>query len=219
MIASELISDLVMPLMTSDTGEEALTLMSINHVKHLPIVNDTQLLGLISESDILAHDLNEPIGSYQLSLVRPYAFESEHLFEIMSKMAASNLTVIPVVDKQEVYKGLITQEDIIQFYASSFSFTEPGSIIILETNKREYSLADISRIIESENASILSSFLTSEDDSTSVTVTIKVNRQEINRIISALERYEYSIKGSFTEEEYFDELKDRYDALMTYLNV
>jgi signal-transduction protein with cAMP-binding, CBS, and nucleotidyltransferase domain len=219
MIASELISDLVMPLMTSDTGEEALTLMSINHVKHLPIVNDTQLLGLISESDILAHDLNEPIGSYQLSLVRPYAFESEHLFEIMSKMAASNLTVIPVVDKEEVYKGLITQEDLIQFYASSFSFTEPGSIIILETNKREYSLADISRIIESENASILSSFLTSEDNSTSVTVTLKVNRQEINRIISALERYEYSIKGSFTEEEYFDELKDRYDALMTYLNV
>ena len=87
MIASELISHLVMPLMTSDTGEEALTLMGINHVKHLPIVNESQLLGLISEEDILTHDVDEPIGSYQLSLVRPYAYEEEHLFEVMSKMA------------------------------------------------------------------------------------------------------------------------------------
>ena len=76
MIASKLISSLVMPLKTSDSGEEALTLMNINHVKHLPIVNDTQLLGLISEGDVLSHDLNEPIGGYQLSLVRPYSYES-----------------------------------------------------------------------------------------------------------------------------------------------
>ena len=219
MIASKLISSLVMPLKTSDSGEEALTLMNINHVKHLPIVNDSHLIGLISEGDILSHDLNEPIGSYQLSLVKVYAYEKEHLFEVMSKMASNNLTVIPVVDDEEHYLGLITQEDLIQFYASSFSFTEPGSIIIIETNKHQYSLAEISRIIEHENASILSTFLTTDNESTNVLVTIKVNRQDIGRIISALERYEYVVKGSFTEEEYFDELKERYDSLMTYLNV
>ena len=134
-------------------------------------------------------------------------------------MASNNLTVIPVVDAEENYLGLITQEDLIQFYATSFSFTEPGSIIIIETNKRQYSLAEISRIIESENASILSSFLTSEDDSTNVLVTVKVSRQDISGIISTLERFEYIVKGSFTEEEYFDELQERYDSLMTYLNV
>ena len=208
-----------MPLKTSDSGEEALTLMNINHVKHLPIVNDTQLLGLISEGDILNHDLSDAIGGYQLSLVRPYSYESEHLFEVMSKMASNNLTVIPVVDRDENYLGLITQEDLIQFYASSFSFTEPGSIILIETNKHQYSLAEISRIIESENASILSSFLTTDDESTNVLVTIKINRQDIGRIISTLERFEYEVKGSFTEEEYIDELKERYDSLMTYLNV
>ena len=208
-----------MPLKTSDSGEEALTLMNINHVKHLPIVNDSQLLGVISEGDILNHDVNEPIGSYQLSMSRPYAYESEHLFEVMSKIASNNLTIIPVVDEKENYLGLITQEDLLQFYATSFSFTEPGSIIIIETNKRQYSLAEISRIVESEDASILSSFLTSEDDTTSILVTLKINRQDIGRIISALGRYEYVVKGSFSEEEYFDELKERYDALMTYLNV
>ena len=219
MIASQLISSLIMPLTTSDTGEESITLMSINHVKHLPIVNNTQLLGLISEADILSHDMNEAIGSYQLSLVRPYAYESDHLFEVMSKMASNHLTVIPVVDNEENYMGLITQEDLLQFYASSFSFTEPGSIIVLETNKRGYSLAEISKIVEEEGAAVLSSFLSSDDSSTSVLVTLKINLQENGRVISALERYDYEVKGSFSEFEYIDELKERYDALMSYLNV
>ena len=219
MIASQLISSLIMPLSTSDSGEEAITLMNINHVKHLPIVNNTQLLGLISEADVLSHNMEHAIGSYQLSLVRPYAYESEHLFEVMSKMAANHLTVIPVVDSEENYLGLITQEDLLQFYASSFSFTEPGSIIVLETNKRGYSLAEISKIVEEEGAAVLSSFLSSDENSTSVLVTLKINLQENGRVISALERYDYEVKGSFSEFEYIDELKERYDALMSYLNV
>ena len=219
MIASELISDIVSPLRTSDSGEDALIVMHINHVKHLPIVNDTMLLGVISEDDILSNEVNEPIGSYRLSLIRPFAYEWEHLFEVMSKMALNKLTVIPVIDEKEIFKGLITQEDLLQYYASSFSFTEPGSIIILEMNRIQYSLAEISRIIEAENASILSCFLTSAEDSTLVTVTVKVNKQDISSIISALHRYDYYIKGSFAEKEYVDELKERYDALMTYLNV
>jgi signal-transduction protein with cAMP-binding, CBS, and nucleotidyltransferase domain len=219
MIASELISDLLTPLMTSDTGEESLTLMSINHIKHLPIVNDKMLLGVISDEDILSNDLQEPIGSYNLSLSKAFVYENEHLFEIMSRMAASNLTTIPVIDFEENYLGLITQENLLQFYASSFSFTEPGSILVLETSKTQYSLAEISRIVESENGTILSSFLTSEPDSTSVLITLKINRQDINHIIKTFQRYDYLIKGSFTEKEYVDGLKERYDSLMSYLNV
>jgi signal-transduction protein with cAMP-binding, CBS, and nucleotidyltransferase domain len=219
MIASELISDLLTPLMTSDTGEEALTLMSVNHIKHLPIVNDKILLGVISEEDILSNDLDEPIGSYDLTFSRTFVYENEHLFEIMSRMAESNLTTIPVIDFKENYKGLITQERLLQFYASSFSFTEPGSILVLETSKMQYSLAEISRIVESENASILSSFLTSEPNSTSVLITLKINQQEINHLIKTFQRYDYYVKGSFTEKEYIDGLKDRYDSLMAYLNV
>ena len=62
MTAENLISDSVVPLRTSDTGEEALGMMNDFYVRHLPIVNDKQLLGLISEEDILNHDVEEPVG-------------------------------------------------------------------------------------------------------------------------------------------------------------
>ena len=134
-------------------------------------------------------------------------------------MAENKLNVIPVLDDDENYMGLITQEELLQFYGNSFSFKEPGSIIVLETTKRQYSLAEISSIIENENGAILSSFLTSVDDTHNILITLKVNKLDIQRITSALERYEYIIKATYTEQEYVDSLKDRYDLLMNYLDV
>jgi CBS domain-containing protein len=219
LIASELISKTIAPLNTSDSGEQALTMMNIYHVKHLPVVNNVQLLGTISEDDILNNNLEEAIGSYELSLVKAYANHKDHMFEVLSAMAEQHLSVIPIIDDNEDYLGLITQGDLIQFYANSFSFTEPGSILILETTQIDYSLAEVARIVESENCSILTSFLTHDTDSEDVFLTLKINKQDIQQLISTLKRYEYKIKASFAEAEYIDGLKDRYDALMHYLSV
>jgi len=219
MIASELVTQVFTPLRTSDSGEEALTIMHVYHVKHMPIVNQKQLLGTISEEDILNQDMDEAIGSYGLSLVRAYVEIDAHLFEIMSKMAEYHLTTIPVLGRDDEYMGAITQESLILFYAETFSFKEPGSILVLEMPKRDYSLAEISRIIEAEGVAILISFLTSDKDSQMVFVTLKINTQDAQHTIATLQRHEYHIRASFSEEAYFDGLKERYDSLMAYLNV
>jgi CBS domain-containing protein len=219
MIAKELLSTDLEPLKTSDNGAYALALMAEFYIKHLPIVNDQVLLGMVSEEDILDHDHSEPVGSYDLSLNRPYCQQDDHLFEVMGIMSEFSLTVVPVIDNNHHYLGLITQEDLLHYYAKSFSFSEPGSIVVLEISKRDYSLAEISKIVEGEQAAILSSFITTSADADHVFVTIKINRQEISGIISAMERYEYSVKATFTESDYVDQLKERYDSLMTYLNI
>lgn len=219
MIAKELISQTIDSLRTSDTGEETITMMGIFHVKHLPIVNNEQLLGLISEEEILDKNMEEAIGSYRLNMIKPYVQQNDHLFEVMKLMSQYKLTVIPVVDHENKYLGLITQEDLISYFARSFSFAEAGSIIVIETNKINYSLAEISRIVEGEGAAILATFLTHMMDSTKIQITIKINQMSVGRIIASLERFDYHIQGAFTENDYEDVLKDRYDSLMSYLNV
>ncbi len=219
MIAQELISQLIQPLRTSDTGEQALTYMQVYHLKHLPIVNNEQFLGTISEDDITINPLEEPIGSFNLGLNKAYVRQSDHLFEVMSVMADHKLSAIPVVDQKDNYLGLITLEDLIQFYARSFSFSEPGGIIVLEIDKSNYSLAEISRIIESENASVLSSFLTTDETSQRIFVTLKTNQVDTQHIEATLQRFGYVIKATFSEEGYFESLQDHYDAFLHYLNV
>lgn len=83
-------SDLLGPLKTSDTGEEAINIMHVYHVKHLPIVDNHELEGLISEDDILNHDLDKAIGTYKLSLVNPFCHEGDHLFEVMQKWRSTS---------------------------------------------------------------------------------------------------------------------------------
>lgn len=219
MVAENLISSAVLPLRTSDTGKIAISIMEDFNVRHLPIVNDKQLLGLISQEDILVHNINEPIGSYELSLSKAFVKTNDHLYEVMRLLAEHQLTVIPVVDEDGNYHGMISLEDVLNCFARMAAFSESGSIVVLEFQRRNYSLAEIARIVESENASILSTFVTSDPQSNVVEVTIKINRQDIHGILKAFERFGYEVKASFNEGEYLETLQDRYNALMNYLNV
>lgn len=219
MIASKLISNVISQVRTSDTGEEVITLMNVFHVKHLPIVNNEELLGVISEDDILSNNLEESVGSYRLTLKKAYVKENDHIFEVMNLMAEYDLTVVPVVNEGGKYVGLISMEELLFYYARSFSFSEPGSILVIEIDKIDYSLAEIARIIESENALILCSFITKSADHSSVLITLKLNIQDIKHVVATLRRFEYNVKASFTEQIFVDNLKDHYDSFINYLNV
>jgi len=217
--AKELISQSILPVQTSDLGIQVLDMMQANHVSHLPIVNHEQLLGVISEDDILIHNTEDPIGTYRLSYLRPFCLDNDHIFEVMARLGKLELTVIPVIDAEEKYLGVITVEDLMKYLAVHFSFTEPGGIVVIETSRENFSLSEIARIAESEEVTILSSFVNSVPDSFRLFITLKLNKQNIQAFKASLHRFGYDVYASFSEAEYSDDLKERYDSLMAYLNV
>lgn len=219
MTAKELISNDIMPLLPSDKISQAMSMMSIYRVRHLPIVKDGILLGTISEEEVSSTDIETPIRDVKITSTYIQVQSDYHVFELLSTMSENNLSVVPVVDAEERFLGIVSQEDLIKFFASTFSFKENGGIIVIETNRQGYSLSEIARIVELENASIIASFITSNHESDITLITLKISQREINDIISALERYSYKIRATFTEAEYTDDLKNRYDHLMRYLDV
>jgi signal-transduction protein with cAMP-binding, CBS, and nucleotidyltransferase domain len=126
---------------------------------------------------------------------------------------------VPVVDYDGTYIGLVTQEDLLQYFARMDSFVSPGTILVLEMTKNDYSLSEIARIIESEGSSILSAFITTDAYSTRLEVTLKINAQYIQNIIATFDRFNYVVKASYNESDYLETLQERYDSLMNYLNV
>ena len=118
MLAKDLISDIVPGLRTSDSGLTALNWMEVFRISHLPIVNDKELLGLISDADI--YDLNmaeEPIGNHVLSLVSPSVNYNQHIYEVINLISRHKLTVVPVLDDQSNYLGIITLHDLLHNFA------------------------------------------------------------------------------------------------------
>lgn len=220
MTAKSLIALDIPSLSVEQTGRDAFHLLSDFHVKHLPVVDKGQLVGLLSEEDIFNHKLYDPIASYDLSLIRRFAVrESEHIFEVMRVMGDNRLTVIPVINDEGTYLGLITQNDLLRYFANMYSFSEPGAVLVLEMTRRDYSLATIARIVEEEDVKILNAFVTSIPDPDDVQVTLKLNRHDLGRTIASLERHGYEVKETFSEIEHSDSLKERYESLMNYLNV
>ena len=221
MVAKDLISDVVSPLFTSDTGNTALSWMEIHKVSHLPIVNNKQFLGLISESDIF--DLNSPdtpIGDHKLSLFSPYVFEDDHIYTVIALVNKLKLTIIPVLDHENNYLGVITLQDLVHHFSDLINADQHGGIIVLEMNVHDYALSQISQIVESNNVKILSIYLHTNPNTTKLEVILKLNAVDLSAVIQTFIRYDYIIKASYQEESEMDALyKKRYESFLRYLNI
>jgi CBS domain-containing protein len=221
MLSKELISDVIPALKTSDTGVKALYWMDIFRISHLPIVNNTEFLGLISDADI--YDMNspdEPIGNHSLSLFSPFIQEDKHVYEAIELISKLKLSVVPVLDENKNYLGMITAQRLMQYMGDMFAVKNPGGIIVLELNANDYSLTQISQIIESNDAKILSMYITSPPDSLKMELTLKINRIDLTSIIQTFVRFDYTIKAQYVEDDEMENLyMNRFDQFMLYLNI
>ncbi|MCX6271762.1 MAG: CBS domain-containing protein [Bacteroidetes bacterium] len=220
MIAKELINVKIPALKTSDSGLEAMSMMDEYRVSHLPIINNEQLLGIISDEDIISlNHFEEPIGNHKLSLSRIFVSEDQHILEVIRIIGENNLTLLPVLDAKNNYLGVITLRRLVAKFTDILAVSNPGGVLILEMNERDYSLSEIAQIVESNDARILSVFLQTYPDSTKLDIVLKINKMDLSAIISTFNRYDYIIKATFSEGNYDDMLRDRFDSFMSYLNV
>lgn len=221
MFAKDLVLDIIPPLKTTDTGLKALNWMDEFKVSHLPIVNDGEFLGLISDADIL--DLNAPeesIGNHRLSLIRPFVEKDAHVFEALKLVAQMHLSIVPVVDSiNNDYHGAVTTQYMAEQIALMLGAEQPGGIIVLEIQEKDYTLAQIAQIVEGNDAKILSSYVYTNTADQKLIVTIKINRMELNAVLQTFYRYNYTVLASYHSDAFVEDLKNRYDLFMNYINM
>lgn len=220
MIARDVITDEIPPLIHTDSGEKALRWMEEFKVSHLPVLKNGNFVGLISETEILDRkDLDQTLDTLFDHLPRPYVLETAHIFEVLAKMAEHRISVLPILDQQEQYVGCTSVHELMCLIANTGSIKEIGGIVVLEMNRIDYSMAQIAQIVEGNNAKILSSFIMSTPDSTRIEVTLKISEMDLGRIIRSFERYDIQVKASYQRNSDEDDMQFRYDALMNYLNM
>lgn len=218
MIAFELLNDSIPPLKGSDTGEKALAWMDEFRVSHLPVVKGKEYSGLISEEEILNLDEpDKPISKLKLSLPRPFILGERHVYDAVKVFADLHISVLPVLNSKEQYIGMLTSSELLSAISNITAVGSVGGIIVIELNTNDYALSQIARIVESNNARILSAYITPHSDSTKMELTLKIDHTDLARVIASLTRHNFTVTSSFHESVFREDMKFRYDALMHYL--
>jgi acetoin utilization protein AcuB len=222
LLARDLITDTVPSVKTSDGAAHVLEWMGEFKVNQLPVVNNERLLGIIAEQDLLeVADEDTPIGSLRLSLPeQTYVHEDSHFYDVLKMASIMNVDVLPVLSvRDNTYIGAITKSDLVRRASEFLNVEEPGGVIVLSVPLNSYSISEIGRICESNDAKILSLSVSNAPEVGKLFVTIKLNIRELSRVVSTFERFEYEIALVVFDAEQLDDYKERYENLLRYLNL
>ncbi len=195
--------------------------MDVYRVSHIPVVDEAKYLGLVS--DKLIYDLN--LVEAQLStaidkLNTTHAHSDQHIFELAIVMYKLKISVLPVLDEDHYYLGAITLYDLARRFASLFSLQEVGGVLVIEMNVSDYSVAQISQIVESNDVKILSFFIDRKPGSNVLDVILKLDSDELSGVVQALMRYDYHVKAIYQDRSMLNDLyQDRFDQFMKFMNI
>jgi acetoin utilization protein AcuB len=218
MLTRDLISNSIPYLHKEDKVYHALQLMNDYHVAHLPVVENNSYLGIISEEQLLQSDDSTLLNDLQITDGATSVQANDHFLKAIHTAVVNKLSVVPVVEEKQLL-GIVTYNDLLRNASNFMSLNDPGALIVLEMDSRNYSFTEINRIVESNDAQI-TQLNTFTDPETGISqVTIRVSKLEVSDIVSTLQRYEYNVKYYFGEELFENELRTNYDNLMNYLKI
>ena len=220
MLAIELNNNIIPQLQLEDTVGKALQLINDFKVSHLPVVSEEKYLGLISEDDLI--DVNNKKMHIQLlqdDFLDISIKENEHFLQAVNISNEYQTSVVPVVNEEKEFLGSISGQNLLRTLGNFSGAQAIGGIIVLEMERNQFAISEISRIVESNEATILHLNSTIQPETGLLTVTIHINKKEVSMVVAAFERYDYDVIYYFGEEKFENEIHSNYRHLMNYLDI
>ncbi|TXI35514.1 MAG: CBS domain-containing protein [Niabella sp.] len=203
----------------SDKVGDVLNLMYQYQTESLPVVEDGKFAGIIKEELLLNSDDNLELSNLPLTMKEAFVNEHDHVLKAIMIATTSQFSHVPVLNSDGNLVGELDEGTLLLAISSFMDLNEPGAIIVLETDAVQYSFSEISRLVEGNDAQITQLNSSANKETGKMTVTIKVNRQEVSDLVATFQRHEYDVRYYFGEEQYTNELKNNYDNLIHYLNI
>jgi len=218
MLTRDLISNSIPYLHVDDKVHHALQLMNDYHVAHLPVVENETYLGVVSEDQLLQVDDEDEIKQLQITDGSTSVQAGDHFLKAIQAAVTNKLSIVPVVEEKQLI-GIVTYNDLLRNASEFMNLKEPGALIVLEIDNKNYSFNEINRIVESNDAQITQLNTYTDPETGIMQVTIRVSKLEVSDILATFQRYEYTVKYYFGEELYENELRSNFDNLMNYLKI
>jgi CBS domain-containing protein len=219
MLAAQLINTSFPSVHLLDKASFALQLMEDYDVQHLCVVTDEKFVGIVDKNTLLDTHETAVIATMQDEFMVASVHADEHFLVGAKLLSLHELTMLPVVSTSADLLGVITAKQMLAALTSHVGADRKGAVIVLEMEQRQYSFGEIARLVETNDAFVTQLSTTTDAQTGMLLVTLQINRIEVSTIVATFQRYDYSVKYYFGEENYQNELKENYNHLLSYLNM
>jgi len=202
-------------LQLEDKVRFALQCMEDFDVQELAVVKDDYFLGLVQKADLLDTDASSTLMVLSDQFKKMMVLDTAHFLTALDLFSKHQLSILPVLNEQQECIGMIPQKSLNDALAKFLGVDVPGAIIVLSVAPYQYSLAEMSRLVESNNAQIvqLNSYYGA------MIITLKINKDEAQAIIATFQRYDYQLVQYFGKTPLHNDIEAHYHHLMNYLDV
>ncbi len=209
------------PLRGTDTVGAARDHMKEEQVNALPVVDPTtqKLIGQIDHDQLSRADDDQQISDLQMDKIVKI-FEGQHIFEGVRLMLQYELNLLPLVNEEATFLGVITKQQILEAISKMLNLEQKGSVLTIEIEPIDFSLSEIVQIIEAEGAKILGVTVESPDSNhQAFEISVKLNLKDISRVTAALKRYGYPVISESESTMLENDLEYRADELLKYIDM
>ena len=203
---------------SSDRIEDANEIAKEFGYSHIFVKKKGIYQGAVSQS-FLEESPEGSLGSLAVHFEKFAILDDGNLLDSINLFHAFNANVIPVISRVEKYVGYLSCDDIFNEFSKYPLFSENGAVMIVQTNDMHYSFTEVCKIVESNNAMILHSSMSTSANQNFIRISLKINKNDLKDIQLTFERYQYNVIAVIHQSEYEVQLKERYDSLMKYLEV
>ncbi|MBG9942404.1 CBS and ACT domain-containing protein [Brevibacillus formosus] len=163
----EIMRKIIVTIQPSTTIGEALLLLRANRIRHLPVIENDSLVGIVSDRDLrdalpsrlLTHDdddtvLHKPVAdimNQQVITAHPLDFIEDAALQLYEHKIGS----LPIVEGNRLV-GLITESDLFSSLIELFGVNKPSSHIEVEVDDRVGMLAEVSQVFRDAQVNVTS---------------------------------------------------------------
>ncbi len=205
----------------TDNGDKVLSIMETNLVSDLPVIEENKLVGIISMQQIFDYALfTKEIIKIKKPLSKVFIFENQHIFDAIKMLHINEISVLPVVDENENYLGLVTYKTVIEALAKIICIKEEGYHLKITVSANGFSATEISNLIEKNDAKILSLYVDDSESISQLDIYTKIFTRDIEAVLQSLERFNYEVLIINNQKNDYDTLyEERYDNFLKFINV
>lgn len=222
MLAKELLNTDFTPLQPDSKISAVLAKMDAWHATQIPVLEPStgKLAGMVQFEDVAdGRDESEKVNTLQMR--KPvFVYQDQHLFEVARLMLQYEVRILPVVDEEGTYLGIVEKKDILEAFSKMLNISTSGSVITVDVAREDFTISELVQLIEMEGAKILGLTVDqASPDSMRLKISIKISHIDTSAVVSSLKRYGYSVITENRNDLLQTDYSSRADELLRYLDL